>query len=107
MKIEILGPGCPRCHETERRVMNALAETGTDAEVTHVSDLKEIAKRKVMFTPAVLIDGAVKVSGKVPSVAELKGLLQAAAASPQPTARTTPAPPPPTAPPSPPPSSGG
>ncbi|MBI2929606.1 MAG: thioredoxin family protein [Verrucomicrobia bacterium] len=82
MKIEILGPGCPRCHETERRVMNVLAETGTDAEVTLVSDLKEIAKRKVMFTPAVLIDGAVRVSGRVPSVAELRGLFQAVGTSP-------------------------
>jgi small redox-active disulfide protein 2 len=81
MKIEILGPGCPRCHETERRVMNVLAETGTDAGVRLVADVTEIAQRKVMFTPAVLIDGAVKVSGRVPSLGELKALFQAAVAS--------------------------
>lgn len=71
MKIEILGPGCPRCHETERRVMNALAKAGIDAEVTHVYDLREIARRKVMFTPAVAVDGEVKISGKVPTEDEV------------------------------------
>lgn len=77
MKIEILGPGCPRCHETERRVINALAKAGKDAEVTHVYDLKEIAKRKIMFTPAVAIDGEVKISGRIPSEDEILKLLGA------------------------------
>jgi small redox-active disulfide protein 2 len=77
MKIEILGPGCPRCHETERRVINALARTGKAAEVSHVFDLQEIAKRKVMFTPAVAIDGVVKISGKIPTKDEIIKLLGA------------------------------
>jgi len=76
MKIEILGPGCPRCKETERRVMNVLAKHGIDAEVVHITDLKEIAKRKVMFTPAVVIDGEVKISGKVPTEDEILKLLK-------------------------------
>jgi small redox-active disulfide protein 2 len=76
VKIEILGPGCPRCQETERRVMNALARSGIDAEVTHIYDLKEIARRKVMFTPAVAIDGEVKISGKVPTETEILQLLK-------------------------------
>jgi small redox-active disulfide protein 2 len=76
MKIEILGPGCPRCQETERRVRNALARSGIDAEVTHIYDLKEIARRKVMFTPAVAIDGEVKISGKVPTETEILQLLK-------------------------------
>ncbi|MCS7338922.1 MAG: thioredoxin family protein [Verrucomicrobiae bacterium] len=76
MKIEILGPGCPRCKETERRVMNALAKAGIAAEVTHVTDLREIAKRKVMFTPAVVVDGEVKISGKVPTEDEIIRLLR-------------------------------
>lgn len=75
MKIEILGPGCPRCQETERRVINALARAGKDAAVTHVRDLKEIAKRKVMFTPAVAIDGEVKISGRIPTEDEILKLL--------------------------------
>ena len=76
MKIEILGPGCPRCKETERRVRNVLAKHGIDAEVVHITDLKEIAKRKVMFTPAVVIDGEVKISGKVPTEDEILKLLK-------------------------------
>jgi small redox-active disulfide protein 2 len=77
MKIEILGPGCPRCQETERRVINALAKSGKDAEVVHVRDLKEIARRKVMFTPALAIDGDVKISGGIPTEDELLKLLGA------------------------------
>ncbi len=77
MKIEILGPGCPRCHETERRVINALAKTGKDAEVFHIYDVKEMAKRKVMFTPAVAIDGEIKISGHIPSEDEIVKLLAA------------------------------
>ncbi|MCX8092396.1 MAG: thioredoxin family protein [Verrucomicrobiae bacterium] len=75
MKIEIFGPGCPRCQETERRVINALARSGKDAEVVHVRDLKEIASRKVMFTPAVAVDGVVKISGRVPTEDEILKLL--------------------------------
>lgn len=51
--------------------MNALAKAGIDAEVTHVYDLREIARRKVMFTPAVAVDGEVKISGKVPTEDEV------------------------------------
>lgn len=56
--------------------MNALARSGIDAEVTHIYDLKEIARRKVMFTPAVAIDGEVKISGKVPTETEILQLLK-------------------------------
>lgn len=76
MKIEILGPGCPRCQETERRVLNALAKSGKDADVSHVYDLKEIAKRKILFTPAVAIDGEVKISGRIPTEDEILKLLR-------------------------------
>lgn len=75
MKIEILGSGCPRCHETEKRVINVLAKHNIKAEVVHVYDLKEIAKRRVMFTPAVVVDGEVKISGKVPTEAEIEKIL--------------------------------
>jgi small redox-active disulfide protein 2 len=75
MKIEIFGPGCPKCLETERRVRNALSELAMTAEIEHVYDPKIFAKHGVMFTPAVVIDGKVKASGKVPSVTEIKKLL--------------------------------
>jgi small redox-active disulfide protein 2 len=77
MKIEILGPGCPRCRDTEKRIINVLAKSGKDADVSHITDLREIAKRGVMFTPAVVIDGEVKVAGKVPSEDEIRKLLGA------------------------------
>lgn len=75
MKIEILGSGCANCKETERRVQQALTQTGKTAEVVHQYDINEIVKRGVMFTPAVAIDGVVKISGKVPSIEELAKLL--------------------------------
>lgn len=76
MKIQIFGPGCPRCFETERRVQKALSELGLNAKIEHVHDPKIFARYGVMFTPAVVIDGEVKVSGKVPSVEEIKELLK-------------------------------
>lgn len=75
MKIEILGSGCAKCHETERRVQAALAQTGKVADVEHVYDMKAIAQRGVMFTPAVAIDGQVKIAGKVPAVEDIVKLL--------------------------------
>lgn len=71
MLIKVLGPGCPKCHETERLVREAVAEAGPDirnsAEVVKVSDFQEMAMLGVFATPAVVVDGVVKCSGKVPS----------------------------------------
>ncbi len=75
MKIEILGPGCSRCFATERNVKHVLNVLNMDAEVIHVHDPKEFAKRGVLFTPAVVIDGVVKSSGKVPTVEAIQGWL--------------------------------
>ncbi|MBC7221944.1 TM0996/MTH895 family glutaredoxin-like protein [Candidatus Bipolaricaulota bacterium] len=75
MRIEILGTGCPKCQATEQNVRKALEELGIGAEVVHVYDPKEFAKRGVLFTPAVSIDGEVKISGHVPSVEEIKKIL--------------------------------
>lgn len=77
MKIEILGSGCAKCHETTRRVAEALKQTGQSAEVDHITDIKTIAQRGVVLTPAVAIDGQVKIAGKLPSVEEIVKLLQA------------------------------
>lgn len=76
MKVEILGSGCPKCEKTEERVKQALDSLGLEAEVTKVTDQDEIVARDVMMTPAVAIDGEVKISGKVPRVAQLESLLQ-------------------------------
>lgn len=74
MKIEIMGPGCPRCGAVERNAIAALNQLGVNADLEHVYDVKEYIKRGVMFTPALAVDGEVKVAGRVPSVEELKAL---------------------------------
>jgi len=71
-KVEILGMGCAKCNQLESNAKKALAETGVEAEVVHVADLKKIAEYKVLFTPAIVIDGVVKASGKIASVEEIK-----------------------------------
>ncbi len=74
MKIEVVGPGCSRCQQTEKNVINACAELNLDAEISHVTDIKEFPRLGVWATPAVILDGKSVVSGKVPTVAELKAI---------------------------------
>ncbi|MEF8824003.1 MAG: thioredoxin family protein [Desulfohalobiaceae bacterium] len=76
MDIKVLGPGCPKCNQTEQAVMNALQEAGVAADVQKVTDSMEIAKYGVFGTPAVVVDGEVKTVGKVPSQEEIKGWVQ-------------------------------
>ena len=71
MVIEILGSGCPKCFELERRARQAVKLAGIEAEVGHVTDVRAIAERGLLATPALAIDRQVKVSGSVPAVAEL------------------------------------
>ncbi len=75
MVIKVLGPGCPKCHETEKVVREAVAEAGSDATVEKVSDFQQIARLGVFTTPAVIVDGTVKVAGKVPSKRDVLGWL--------------------------------
>ena len=75
MKIEILGTGCPKCKATEKIVKKVVEELGKDAEVVKVEDLQEIVNRGVIMTPAVVVDGKVKIVGHVPSADEIKKLL--------------------------------
>ncbi|MGQ9471697.1 MAG: thioredoxin family protein [Candidatus Aminicenantales bacterium] len=72
MEIRILGPGCPRCHELEKRTLNALTELNVGADVQKISDFKEIAKYKIFSTPGLVINGQVKFYGRIPSVDEIK-----------------------------------
>lgn len=76
MKIQILGTGCPKCKKTAAAVEAAINELGIDAEIEKVTDLNEIMTFNVMMTPAVAIDGQVKIAGRVPSVRALKKLLK-------------------------------
>lgn len=75
MEVAILGPGCARCKATEKAVREALREMGKEATVVKVEDIKEMIRYGISMTPAVAIDGAIKLAGKVPSVEEMKSLL--------------------------------
>lgn len=79
MKIEVLGTGCAKCKQLEKDVINALAELDIAADVSKVQDIKTIMSYKVMSTPALVIDGQVKVSGRLPRKDELHTYLQDAA----------------------------
>ena len=72
MEIKVLGPGCPRCQQTEKNVKEAVSESGVAANVEKVTDTMEIAKHGVFGTPAVVVDGEVKSVGKIPSKDEIK-----------------------------------
>jgi small redox-active disulfide protein 2 len=76
MEIKVLGPGCPKCHNTEKNVKEAVAEAGIDAKVEKVSGAMEIAKYGVFGTPAVVVDGEVKCVGKVPTKDEIKAWIE-------------------------------
>lgn len=67
MEIKVLGPGCPKCQQTEKIVKEAVGESGVAANVEKVTDIMEIAGYGVFGTPAVVVDGQVKSVGKIPS----------------------------------------
>lgn len=75
MKIEILGTGCPKCKKLTENANKAVEELGIIAEIGKVTDLNQIAKYGVMMTPALVVDGEVKTSGKVLSIEEIKTML--------------------------------
>jgi small redox-active disulfide protein 2 len=77
MKIEILGPGCARCRVTEENVRKALTELHLEAEIVHITDPAQIARKGVMLTPALVVDDSLKSSGRVPSAEEAKAWLAA------------------------------
>jgi small redox-active disulfide protein 2 len=66
MDIKVLGPGCPKCQQTEKVVKEAVAEAGLDAQIEKVTDTMEIAGYGVFGTPAVVVDGEVKSVGRIP-----------------------------------------
>jgi small redox-active disulfide protein 2 len=76
LKIEVLGPGCPRCQQLENNVRAAVEEMGIDAEITKVSEIKEIAARGVLMTPGLVVDGKVVSSGHLLSVIQVKKRLE-------------------------------
>lgn len=75
MDIKVLGSGCTNCNNLEKLVFDVLAELNADANVSKVTDIKDIMSYGVMSTPALVIDGQVKVSGMVPSKAKMTEII--------------------------------
>ncbi|MEW6249318.1 MAG: thioredoxin family protein [Planctomycetota bacterium] len=75
MKIEVLGTGCRKCNMLEAATKAAADKLGIPYELAHVKDIGQIAAYGVLMTPALVVNGKVKVSGKVPSEAEITSLL--------------------------------
>ena len=73
--IKILGTGCPKCKKTTKIVEDAIRETGVEATIEKVDDIREIIKYSILSTPAIVIDESVKIKGRVPSRSEMAELL--------------------------------
>ena len=80
MEIKVLGPGCPKCGEVEKRVINALAELKVAAAVEKITDIKVMMSYGILATPGLVINGKVKCAGRIPRLEEIKAWIQEAAA---------------------------
>jgi small redox-active disulfide protein 2 len=76
MNIKVLGTGCANCKNLEKATINALAELNINADVEKVEDIQKIISYGIMRTPALVIDGKVVLSGRVPDKNELKEIIQ-------------------------------
>ena len=75
-KIQILGTGCPKCKKLAENTEAAAKQLGVEYEIEKVTDIKDIMGFGVMMTPALVVDGEVKVSGKVPEPDTIKDMLK-------------------------------
>ena len=75
MEILVLGPSCRKCVATYDVIKKVIDETGIDASIRKIDDIMEIMKYNIMATPAVVVDGVVKIKGYVPSETEIRKLL--------------------------------
>ena len=76
VKIQVLGTGCPKCKKLAQNAEQAIAATGVDAEVEKIDQIADIVAFGVMITPALAIDGDLKVSGKVLSAEQIQELIE-------------------------------
>lgn len=74
-KLQILGTGCPKCKKLTELTEEAANEMGIEYEIEKVTDINEIMEMGIMMTPGLVVDGVVKVAGKVPSVDAIKKML--------------------------------
>ena len=75
LNIKVYGPGCAKCKETEKRVRHVVEQSRVEATVTHATDFAEMAKAGVLMTPAVAVNGVVKLSGRIPTEDEIQSWL--------------------------------
>ncbi len=78
MKLEILGPGCKRCQILAENTKAAVAALGIDAEVVKVEDMQAILAYGVMSTPALVVDGQVRLAGHIATPRQIRELLEGA-----------------------------
>lgn len=76
MKVEIFGGGCAKCKLLEKRVRKVVKELNGDIEITKVEDVMEIMNRGVTLTPALAVNGEIKIEGRIPTVDEIRRLLK-------------------------------
>lgn len=74
--IKILGPGCPKCKTSYNNALEAVKETGIDAEVSKVEDIEEMIKYNILSTPVLVIDEEVKIKGRVAQISEIVDLIK-------------------------------
>ena len=79
MLIQVLGSGCAKCKKTAEHAQQAVTESGSDALIEKIEQIERIMGFGVMTTPALVIDGQVRVAGRVPSVEEIKKIIAAVA----------------------------
>lgn len=72
MKIEVFGPGCPKCRQVEKSVRDAVMELNVQADIEKVTDVMKMAEAGIMIPPAIRINGKIKCSGRVPKTEEVK-----------------------------------
>ena len=76
MKIQVLGAGCPKCKQLAENAVAAAEELNIDFELEKISNINDIIAFGVMLTPALALDGKVKISGKVPNTDAIKKILE-------------------------------
>jgi len=77
-KVQVLGTGCPKCQQTAANAREAAQAAGVQIELEKIEKPADIARFGVMFTPALAIDGGVKVAGRIPTVDEIRAWLTTA-----------------------------
>ena len=75
-QIKVLGPGCPKCKTTYSNVLEALKQTGIQADVTKVEDIEEMMTYNILTTPVLMIDDQIKIKGRIAQISEIVELLK-------------------------------